>query len=273
MGMCFGVRDALEAIRSIEDPSDVSIYGELVHNPKVLEEIANRGISQIGERERSELPQTPRVLITAHGLSNRARQELAAAGKQLIDTTCPLVRRAHTAAVGLERAGYFVVVIGKPDHVEVVGLTGDLKRFAVVASRADVRCFDEPRIGIVAQTTTPPRYADEIVGAIRDANLCAEIRFVNTICRPTRERQEATEQLLREVEALVVVGGRHSNNTRQLVELARSRGVAVQHVKDAEDLDREALRKFSAVGLTAGTSTLEETVAQVQAVLEAMPAR
>ncbi|MBX7244362.1 MAG: 4-hydroxy-3-methylbut-2-enyl diphosphate reductase [Candidatus Sumerlaeaceae bacterium] len=271
LGMCFGVKDALNTIRSLESPGEVTVYGELVHNPRVLAEIESRGISQVGECERGPVPETSSVLITAHGLSNLERQRLVDAGKQIIDTTCPLVRRVHAVACMLDRAGYFVIVIGRRDHVEVQGIIGDLNSCVVISSLPEVRFIGKPRIGIVAQTTTPPAEADRIASAIRDANPGSEIRWVNTVCRPTRERQEAATVLLGQVEMLVVVGGRHSNNTRQLVALAQSKGLPVQHVEHAGELDREALRTFRVVGLTAGTSTLDETIRDVEAALEAIP--
>ena len=122
MGFCFGVRDALELAASVENPREVTIHGELVHNERVLDDLRQRGYTLSGENERS-IPATESVLVTAHGISNRERDRLQQAGKTLIDTTCPLVRRAHDAAMRLANDDRFVVVLGKPDHVEVLGLS------------------------------------------------------------------------------------------------------------------------------------------------------
>jgi len=270
MGMCFGVRDALATVRSVEIPTKTTIYGELVHNPTVTRELHDRGFASLGEHTRDEqpLPETPVVLVTAHGLSDAERERLRGEGKVLVDTTCPLVRRAHTAARLLQQNGYFVVVIGKPEHVEVRGLVGDLDHYAVVSKPDDVRTFDALRIGVICQTTTPPPEAHAILAAIREKNPKAEIRHVDTICRPTRERQEAAQDLLGQVQCLVVVGGHHSNNTRQLVRLAQQHGKPVTHVENASELDLLWLRQFHTVGLTAGTSTLDETIEEVAQALE-----
>jgi 4-hydroxy-3-methylbut-2-enyl diphosphate reductase len=268
MGMCFGVKEALARTREIEDPSQVTIYGELVHNEEVQRELARRGFSSIPEQtRRSYVPLTPRVMITAHGVSQTERERLESSGRELLDTTCPLVRRVHKAALFLQRQGYFVVVIGRPGHVEVEGIVGDLARWAVVGSAQEARSFPAPRLGVICQTTTPPFRAREILGALRQANPGKEIRFIDTICAPTRSRQEALERLLEAVQALVVVGGANSNNTRQLGLLAEERGRPWLHVRGPADLDPRWFEPYEVVGLTAGTSTPDEIIRQVHRAL------
>ncbi len=264
MGMCFGVRDALVAARAVPDPSQVTVHGELVHNAEVIHDLRRRGFAQTSEEGREgTVPATAQVLITAHGVSQAERVRLEAAGKQLIDTTCPLVRDVHVAAQRLARDGYFVLVVGRPGHVEVSGITGDLDRYEVVAGPESVRSYGEPRLGVVCQSTTPPDRARRVLNAIRDRNMGSLVRYVDTICRPTRLRQAAIETLLDRVDAVVVVGGRNSNNTKQLVQRARARHVAALHVESARELDPAWCARFRVVGLTAGTSTLDRTVDDV----------
>jgi 4-hydroxy-3-methylbut-2-enyl diphosphate reductase len=273
MGMCFGVRDALTAIDGIADPSQATVHGELVHNEQVLRDLSDRGFAMNPETGRRSLPMTKTVVITAHGVSERERQNLIDAGKELIDTTCPLVRRVHEAAQELQRVGYFVVVIGRPDHVEVAGIVGDLDDYAVVRDAESARWFGERRLGVVCQSTTPPDEAEQILAAIRTANPESELRFIDTICRPTRERQEAIHQLIEQVDAVVVVGGKRSNNSRQLARLAQSRGTPAMLVQTWADLDPAWLAQFDTVGLTAGTSTLEATIDEVEAALRQIGCR
>lgn len=269
MGMCFGVRDALAAADRLAAPGEVTIHGELVHNEEVLAGLDARGFRMNGEGDRTRLPTTPQVLITAHGVSERERSRLQAAGKELVDTTCPLVRYVHERARELAASGYFVVVIGKPEHVEVAGLVGDLDEFAVVERPGDAARWQRPRLGVVAQTTTQPDRVDAILEAIERANPDAEVRYVDTICGPTRNRQQALEQLLDKIDALVVVGGRKSNNTRALVRRAERAGIPAVHVQGRDDLNPVDLRRYGVVGLTAGTSTLDRTIDDVhQALLE-----
>jgi 4-hydroxy-3-methylbut-2-enyl diphosphate reductase len=262
--MCFGVRDSLAVIAGIEEPGTVTIHGELVHNEIVQSQLAARGFALRGEDERKRsLPETPTVLITAHGVSDRERKRLEAAGTQLVDTTCPLVARAHEAASALAAEGYHVLVIGRRGHVEVEGLTGDLAQFDVIESADEVRSYTHARLGIVCQTTATEREVASIRAAVAAHNPGASIKFVDTVCLPTKEHQRALERLLEKVDAVVVVGGRNSNNTRELASRCRERGKPVLHIQSAADLDPDWFRHFASVGLTAGTSTLAETVDEV----------
>ncbi len=262
-GMCFGVRDAVAAARLHPDPSQVTIHGELVHNETVLAEMAKRGFRQVDEHSREPVPETPEVLITAHGVSERERERLRQAGKKLVDTTCPLVTRAHKAALRLNRLGYFVVVVGRHGHVEVEGLVGDLDRFTVVNSPDEVRSWDQAHIGVINQTTTGPDLLETIHARIRALNPDRKIEFVDTICKPTRDRQVAIDELVDRVEAVVVVGGKNSNNTRQLGLVAQRRGKPWWHIQSADQLQSEWFDGLRVVGLTAGTSTPDETIDEV----------
>lgn len=267
MGMCFGVRDALEVIGGIEDPAGVTIRGELVHNEVVLAELDRRGFVQSGEEDGLAMPATPTVLVTAHGISDTERARLEAAGRRLIDTTCPLVARAHRAAKVLEGRGYHVLVIGKRGHVEVRGIVGDLTSFDVIEGPDEVASYPHDRLGVICQTTAVEREVQPIRAAIASRNPRAEIRFVDTVCRPTKQRQSALGSLLERVEAMVVVGGRNSNNTRALAAACRERGLPSYHVQGAGDLDPSWFEGLSVVGLSAGTSTLDTTIEAVHEAL------
>jgi 4-hydroxy-3-methylbut-2-enyl diphosphate reductase len=209
-------------------------------------------------------------LITAHGISDRAHDRLRASGKRIIDTTCPLVRRVHRAARAFEEGGFQVIVIGRKGHVEVDGIVGDLTKFEVVQTPADVRRYATNRIGIVCQTTERQCRVEAIRAEIRAQNPQAEIRFVDTICQPTRDRQAALERLLNVVDVMVVVGGQHSNNTRQLVIRSRERGVLAHHVQSAADLQPQWFQAARTVGLTAGTSTPDSAIQEVYEALSAI---
>ena len=268
LGMCFGVRDALEVIDGIADPRRVTIHGQLVHNEIVHSRLEVQGFAMNDEVGRATaLPETPLVLITAHGISNKERERLEAAGKQLVDTTCPLVTRVHHAACSLESEGYHVLVIGRRGHVEVRGIVEDLERYDVIESADQVETYSSARLGVVCQTTATDRHVAAIRIAIAARNPHAEIKFIDTVCLPTKEHQRALERLLARVDAVVVVGGRNSNNTRELVERSRESGKPVVHVQSAADLDPDWFRDFSVVGLTAGTSTLAETIDEVHRAL------
>jgi len=270
MGMCFGVRDALQVADEVEEPETVTIHGELVHNEVVLDALKQRGFHMADEVDRSALPETESVLITAHGVSERERARLAKRRKALIDTTCPLVRLVHEAAQKLRREERFVIVLGRPGHVEVEGVVGDLDDYAVVYHADDVCEWDLSRLGVICQSTMPPADAELLLALIRERNPRADVRFVDTICYPTRARQEAITEMLGQVEAVVVVGGINSNNTCQLVDRVRSRGLPAFHVQTADDLDSTWFTEFERVGLTAGTSTPGAVIDEVHEQLVAM---
>ena len=270
MGMCFGVKDALSTVMMMDYPERATVYGQLVHNGEVLKRIKARGFSTLEESDRTPAVSTPNVVITAHGLSDKERRTLEASGKTLIDTTCPLVSRVHQIARDLHEQGYFVIVAGRKDHVEVQGIVGDLERFAVVARPEDVLVYPSDRIAVVCQTTTPPALLDVLFETISRKNAGKEIRFIDTICGPTRKRQEAVEDLLPKVQALVVVGGKNSNNTRQLRALGEKAGLPCFQVERASELRPGWFYGLDTVGLTAGTSTLDQTIDEVYAALVEM---
>ncbi|MCP4195448.1 MAG: 4-hydroxy-3-methylbut-2-enyl diphosphate reductase [Planctomycetaceae bacterium] len=273
LGMCFGVRDALQIANGVSDPSQVTIHGELVHNRKVNERLSKAGFLQTPEDKRHETIQTSRVLITAHGISQVERQRLADAGKEVIDTTCPLVLNVHKAALELQAEGRHVLLIGKAGHVEVQGVVDDLDSFDVIESVQQVKHYESESLGIVCQTTMPSDTVTEVCTYIQLHNPLANIRFIDTVCDPTKRRQRAMGELLQQVDAMVVVGGHNSNNTRRLVELCHDKQTPVVHVEDASELEGAWFDDVTVVGLTAGTSTLDETVDAVQHVLEKISAR
>lgn len=266
MGMCFGVRDALAALAALPDPRRVTIHGELVHNPEVLADLDRRGFHRSGEDDRP-VPATPAVLVTAHGISQRERRRLQAAGRELIDTTCPLVQRAHDAAHRLQAEGRRVIVLGRAGHVEVRGIVEDLRDPIVIGTADEVRRWPESRLGVVCQTTTGEDVAAALLAAIRAANPQADVAFADTICSPTKARVAALAALLPCVDGLVVVGGHNSNNTGQLVRRGQAAGVSVHWVEHAGQLDATWVRARAVVGLTAGTSTLPATIDAVHAEL------
>lgn len=270
LGLCFGVRDALALADSVAEPESVTVHGELVHNETVLVQLRSRGFQMTGEQERHAMPQTPRVLVTAHGISDVERRRLESEGRELLDTTCPLVARVHRAARELEAGGYHVILIGRPGHVEVRGIVEDLSSCDVVAGVEDVRAYGQRRLGVICQTTTPPRIVAPIIAAVRERNPDTVVRVIDTVCQPTRDRQEAVERLLPAVDAMVIVGGKNSNNTRKLTAICRERSVPAYHVQSAADLVPEWFADCRTVGLTAGTSTLDATIEEVQEALGRM---
>lgn len=270
-GMCFGVRDALALVRQAS-AEPLTVLGELVHNPKVHEALDRAGVHRQSLEAGGPAP-TARVMITAHGASDTARRAWAGRGHEVLDATCPLVRSAHERLAALVARGFWPVVIGQPGHVEVRGLTGDWPQSTVVQGAEDfARIPEVGKIGVVSQTTQPWREVAALVAALRQARPQAEVEWSDTVCRPTKERQQALEELCTWADVLVVVGGRHSNNTRQLARRGRELGCRVHHIEGPDEVDPAWFEGVGRVGLTAGTSTLDETVEAVRQRLEAVAA-
>jgi 4-hydroxy-3-methylbut-2-en-1-yl diphosphate reductase len=260
-GMCFGVRDALRKTHDLAQSRPVTVLGELVHNPVVREHLETLGVKQ-GDLADPGGAATGSVVITAHGTSDASRREWRERGHDVFDTTCPLVRKAHRSLECLVLAGYFPVVIGQRDHVEVRGLVGDFPEAVVALEETDFAAIpgDAPRIGVISQTTQLLDRVHALVAALRARFPNAEIRQVDTVCQPTKDRQQALVELCGRNDVVVVVGGRNSNNTAQLVETAKRLGCRAWQVERADEVQGSWFRRGDRVGVTAGTSTLDETV-------------
>ncbi len=261
MGMCFGVRDAIALATRTAQQEPLTVLGDLVHNETVLAELRRQGVRFA--REAGEVT-TPTVMITAHGASERAMAQARGEGLNVLQATCPLVHFAHRALAQLVAAGFHPVVIGQRDHVEVRGLTGDLAAFDVVLTPEDVaRLPGHPRYGVVAQTTQPVAKVAHLVGLLRQRFPQAQVHYRDTICQPTKQRQQAAHDLARQADVVIVMGGAHSNNTRELVATCRQHCERVHHVQTAADMRPEWFHAEDTVGITAGTSTPDATIAAV----------
>ena len=263
LGMCFGVRDAVALALAHADAGPLTILGELVHNPAVLGVLEARGISIAHDAAHVD---TPVVMVTAHGTSQRTLARTRALGLTVVEATCPLVRVAHNAVAALAGEGYHVVIVGQRDHVEVRGLTGDLQHFDVVLDEHDVLAIEEhSRFGVAAQTTQPVEKVRHLVDLIRRRFPRSEVRFVDTVCKPTKERQSAAVEIARQADVVIVVGGRSSNNTRELVRTCACHCARVYHVESDADVRPEWFGAGGVVGLTAGTSTPDDVIDRVEA--------
>jgi 4-hydroxy-3-methylbut-2-enyl diphosphate reductase len=262
LGMCFGVRDAIDLALSRAEIAPLTILGDLVHNDAVLAGLESRGI--VTARDPSQVT-TPVAMVTAHGASERMLAKTRALGLEIVEATCPLVRVAHRAIMALIRDGYHPVIIGQRTHVEVRGLTDDLDEFDVVLDESDVLALTaRPRFGIAAQTTQPLDRVRHLVALIRQQFPQSTVRFIDTVCRPTKERQQAAVDLARRCDVVIVVGGAGSNNTRELVNTCSRYCPHVHHIQTEADLRREWFFTAGSVGLTAGTSTPDDVIDRVE---------
>ena len=261
LGMCFGVRDAIELAHRHAEAGPLTILGELVHNASVLAGLQEKGIAIAHDPAQVK---THTVMVTAHGASERTLASTRALGFEVVEATCPLVQVAHRALKNLRSDGYHPIVIGQRGHVEVRGLTEDLDQFDVVLSEDDVAALQShPRIGIAAQTTQPIARVRHLVALIRQRFPQSEIRFADTVCQPTKQRQDAAVELARRCDVVIVVGGASSNNTRELVTTCSQHCSEVHHVQNESDIRPEWFAGADTVGLTAGTSTPDDVIDRV----------
>jgi 4-hydroxy-3-methylbut-2-en-1-yl diphosphate reductase len=270
LGMCFGVRDAIALAFGRAEAAPLTILGDLVHNAGVLGALRGKEIAIAHDPAHVE---THTVMVTAHGASERALASTRARGLEVVEATCPLVQVAHRAVRTLVDEGYHAIIIGQRAHVEVRGLTEDLDDFDVVLDESDVlRIKQRPRIGIAAQTTQPIDRVRYLVELIRRRFPQSDVRFIDTICRPTKERQSAAAELARRCNVVIVVGGENSNNTRELVNTCSRHCSHVHHVQTELDIRPEWFVAAGTVGITAGTSTPDEIIDRVDQHIRALAA-
>jgi 4-hydroxy-3-methylbut-2-enyl diphosphate reductase len=262
LGMCFGVRDAIALALEKAQTQPLTVLGDLVHNETVLADLRAKGIKFVG---RAEAVETPTVMITAHGASERTMGQVRARGLGVMEATCPLVHLAHRAVARLVQEGFHPVLIGKRDHVEVRGMTEDLQDFDVILTEADVfELKERARFGMAAQTTQPIEKVRRLVKLLCARFPNSEVRFVDTVCQPTKQRQNAAVELAQRSDVVVVIGGANSNNTHELVSTCSRYCRCVYHVQMAADLQLDWFAGAQTVGITAGTSTPDILVDAVE---------
>ncbi|MCB1125997.1 MAG: 4-hydroxy-3-methylbut-2-enyl diphosphate reductase [Verrucomicrobiae bacterium] len=265
LGMCFGVRDAIALATREARHGPVTVLGQLVHNPAVIDHLRRHDV--FTAESLADARPGP-VVISAHGASDITRERLRQSGRPVLETTCPLVHHAHRALAKLVADGFHPVVVGKRGHVEVRGLTEDLPEYDIILSREEVHALRErPRYGVVAQTTQPVDRVLRLVEALRHRFPHSEVRFSDTVCRPTKDRQQAAIDLARRSTVMVVIGGANSNNTRELATSCARFCRRVHQIESAEELRPAWFRSNDLVGITAGTSTPDDVIGKVEGTL------
>ncbi len=272
VGFCFGVRRAVDILEKVAtERGGVETLGAVVHNQQVLQRLA-----EIGVRVAKGVDdiQGDTVVISAHGVSPQLEEEIRARHIDIIDTTCPFVRRAQVAARRLAKYGFFVVVYGDINHPEVRGVLGWAKDRGVAT--LDGKFVTEfgylpRRLGVLSQTTQVPARFTEFVKKLIGSALTkdAELRIIDTICHDTRKRQAAAVKLANRVDLMLVIGSHTSANTNRIVELC-SMATKTYLVETAEEIQSPWFQGQHYIGVTAGASTAMETINEVLMKLEAI---
>ncbi len=270
-GFCFGVKRAL---KSLEEAAlrygEVETVGPVVHNQQVVDQFARLGVRVVA---RPEEVKGAVALISSHGLPPLESRKLEGRGLTVVDTTCPNVRRAQTAAGRLAAEGFWLVVFGDPAHPEVKGILGWAggQGEATLEGRGIAGRSGFPkRVGVLSQTTRNEaeftRFVKDLVSLLLPR--VQEISVLNTLCDVTRRRQSAALDLARQVDLMIVVGGRSSANTRILAEICASAGTETHHIETAGEIRREWLARGRSVGVTSGTSIPDNVIDEVMLKLE-----
>ncbi len=263
-GMCFGVKAAIAKTKKLASHTPITILGELAHNDTVIKKLENLGAKKSNLEDHNA--KTPNVIITAHGTSDTQRKKWADNGYIVTDTTCPLVHKAHNALKTLILAEYTPVLIGKPEHVEVRGLAGDFPQTQIILNIQDIDKLNikNNKIGIISQTTQQIDHVNSLLSEIKQKYPNAKVKYIDTVCSPTKERQTALVDLCNKSEIIIVVGGKNSNNTAQLAQKCRNLGCVAYHVQSPNDIKPTWFTGYKKVGITAGTSTPDEDVENIK---------
>ncbi len=272
-GFCFGVRRAIKIARDlVASQKDVCMLGDLVHNEMVIRELKAAGIRKIKRLK----PDGHRILlIRAHGASRRTLALARRHGYALVDATCPMVREIHRIVRAMDRQGRRVIVIGDRCHDEVLGIIGQIAHRAVIIDDAAhipwQRLQGVRKAAIVVQSTQNLDRVMPIVDQLKGH--IADVRFFNTICKPTRMKQEEIKILPLHNDAMLIIGSRTSANTKRLYEISKSLNARTHWIQSAREIDPRWFRNVSSLGITAGASTPETTTRSVIARIRALTGR
>ena len=273
-GFCFGVQRAVDKVYELigSCPDRLFTLGPIIHNEEVVNDLEKKGVRVASEDDLRTLPEGSTVVIRSHGVGKEVYDHLEEYGLSYVDVTCPFVLKIHRIVEKESRAGAHIVIIGDPDHPEVVGICGwCMGPYTVIRTEQDALDFVFPAdksICIVSQTTfNYNKFKDlvEILSKKRYDNTVLNIlNILNTICNATEERQREAKSIAGEVDTMLVVGGRHSSNTQKLFEICKKECENTYYIQTPVDLDSDMFQCSSYVGITAAASTPKKIIEEVQ---------
>ena len=266
-GFCFGVEKAVNTVYEEAKKENEIVYtlGPIIHNEEVVKDMKKRGVEAVKMEDLASL-QKGTVIIRSHGVSRDVYNFVKNSGHRVVDATCPFVKKIHAIVSVQSGKGKTVVIIGNPDHPEVMGIKGwgDKNTYAVenIEQFINLGLKKDEEIIIVAQTTFNHKKFQEIIDKI--SLLGYDVRCFNTICNATQERQAEAKNIASNVDAMIVIGDKKSSNTGKLVEICQEECKNTVFIQTLEDLDYDALLSVDSVGITAGASTPKHIIEEVQ---------
>ena len=269
-GFCFGVKRAVdtvyEQLRKKKDGERIYTYGPIIHNEEVIKDMEAKGVEVLRSEEELESLRGGTVIIRSHGVEKRIYDILNEKHVRIVDATCPFVRKIHNIVQEQGRDGRYIVIIGNPEHPEVQGIKGWAgEQVCVIQDRADAEKFStdgNEKICIVSQTTFNYNKFKDLVEIISEKSY--DVSVLNTICNATKERQTEAESIAESVDAMIVIGDKHSSNTQKLFEICRRACNNTYYIQTLDDLDLNQLGSVETVGITAGASTPNNIIEEVQ---------
>ena len=269
-GFCFGVKRAVnmvyDEIDKAEGNTPIYTYGPIIHNDEVVKDFASKGVTLV--KELAELADLPKgkIIVRSHGISRAEYEEMEQYGFTVVDATCPFVRKIHKIVDEHSKQGEYIIIIGNPNHPEVCGIRGWVNGDAVsiIESKEEAENFvlsEEKKVCIVSQTTFNYNKFQDLVEIVSKKGY--NISVLNTICNATEERQTEARQIAKEVEAMIVIGDKHSSNTQKLFEICNTECEKTYYIQTSKDMDYSLLESINNVGITAGASTPNNIIEEV----------
>ena len=268
-GFCFGVKRAVETVyQQVNNGNSKKIYtyGPIIHNDEVVKDMKSKGVEVVKNEEELKTLESGVVIIRSHGVPKRIHKILEERGLECVDATCPFVKKIHRIVEEESKAGKHIVIIGDENHPEVQGIRGwSESEVSVIKTEEQAKAFSVPdntEICIVSQTTFNYNKFKYLVEIISQKNY--NVNVLNTICSATKERQTEAEQIAKEVDVMIVIGDKHSSNTQKLFEICNHACANTYYIQTLDDLDMNQLQSVQTVGITAGASTPNNIIEEVQ---------
>ena len=260
-GYCFGVRDAVNlAYDTAKTHGEVYMLGTIVHNERVIEDLSKVGAKVVDSLD--DVPDNKPLLFRAHGTAPQLWQEASERNLKLIDATCPLVTEIHHEIKKLENENRRTIIIGDHGHDEVVAIAAQVKKPIIISTIKEAKSLRKmKRAGIVSQSTQMIENVQEIINVLMEKVF--DLRFINTICFPTRRNHEQIKNLAVKSDVMIIIGSFTSANSKRLTQLALERNKKSFQVTSAKDLNRSWFENCESVGISAGASTPDETIKEV----------
>jgi len=256
IGFCFGVKRAVEETeRLLEKFSSLSTIGEIVHNPLIMEKLKSKGLNVYKSIEELK---GKYFLIRSHGLGKKEIEKIRRLGFEIFDLTCPFVKKIHTLVENLDRKEYNIIIIGNKSHPEVLGIKGYSCKINIIEKKEDFLNFKNKKmekVAIIGQTTLNFNWFLDFVSEIIEKIEAKEFLVINTICKVTEEREREGVEIAKKSDAVLVLGGKESSNTKKLFHICRNICKNTFHIEKFSDLDKINLNKFENIGIVSGTST------------------